>query len=93
MDTSIRDINWDDVRIYAVEKGIERKAGGLRALHVQMYDVAKTERECIAIKEQGLAEVDRLVGLPKEPTMEEQVATMQKEIKELKKVRTLDNQV
>lgn len=80
-----KDELWMEVQQDALSKGIGRKDGGLRAQHVQMYDEAKTERDCIEIRDQGLAEVKRLAALPKEPTMEEQMATMREEIDELKR--------
>ena len=68
--------------------GLERKAGGLRDLHVQMRDVAKTERRCIEIRDEALVEITRLAAIPKEPTMEEQIATMRKELNLLKAERS-----
>ena len=81
MDIQIRDNAWGRVAIAAGKVEISDKAGGLRALHVQMYDAAKSEKECAVIQEQALAEVKRLTALPKEKTLEERIEALETKLK------------
>lgn len=87
----VKDKLWWDVDVAARIGSIKREAGSLRDLHAEMYDTAKTERKCIELRDRGLIEVARLAALPKEPTLEEQVATMRKEIDELKEIDGIKN--
>ncbi len=97
IDAQIKDGYWDQVLecINRLDDVIPEKAGDLGALHARMYDGAQTERECQAIRDEAMVEVQRISDLPKDPTLEEQVAdilkenaVMRKEIDELKKGST-----
>ena len=83
----LKDRLWREVERETEAKSLEQKQGLLRGLHVRLYDEAATERGCIAIRDQALVEIDRLVEIPKEPTDRERMDAMQAEIDELKKGR------
>ena len=74
----MQDQSWHRVTVAAADAGLENdKAGGLRGIHVRMYDEARTASECFALEEEALAEVARIAAEPKPRTIEDRLKAVE----------------
>lgn len=72
----LKDEVWAEAQREAQTKGLERKAGKLREMHVELYDQATTEAQCMDIKQRMMIEVETLEPPPPELTVEERVEVL-----------------